>query len=72
MRRRVLRRLLPIVWLVVMWMMLWGDFTVANLVTGMLVALFIVLLLPLPHVDAGARIRPWRMVSFARTTWPAA
>jgi multicomponent Na+:H+ antiporter subunit E len=53
------RHQLPLlVWLVLVWMLLWGTWSWANLISGTVVALAVTLLLPLPPVVGGARVRP--------------
>jgi multicomponent Na+:H+ antiporter subunit E len=60
-----LRHQVPLaVWLVVVWMLLWGTWSWANLVSGLLVALTVLTLLPLPHVVGGARVRPLPLLVF--------
>jgi multicomponent Na+:H+ antiporter subunit E len=60
-----LRHQLPLlVWLVLVWNLLWGTWSWANLLGGMLVALAVTLLLPLPPVVGGARVRPVALVFF--------
>ena len=60
-----LRHQLPLlVWLVLVWMLLWGTWSWANLVSGLLVALAVLALLPLPHVVGGTRVRPLPMLAF--------
>jgi multicomponent Na+:H+ antiporter subunit E len=60
-----LRHQLPLlVWLVLVWNLLWGTWSWANLLTGVLVALGVTLLLPLPPVIGGARVRPVALVRF--------
>ncbi|MFF8097868.1 Na+/H+ antiporter subunit E [Streptomyces sp. NPDC016675] len=55
--RRVLD--LPLVaWLAVVWALLWGTPSWANLVNGVLVAVCLCLAFPLPAVDIGLRLRP--------------
>jgi multicomponent Na+:H+ antiporter subunit E len=51
-------------WLVLVWMLLWGTFSWANLLSGLLVALVLLTLLPLPHVVGGARVRPLPLLVF--------
>jgi multicomponent Na+:H+ antiporter subunit E len=51
-------------WLVLVWMLLWGTFSWANLLSGLLVALVLLILLPLPHVVGGARVRPLPLLVF--------
>ncbi|MBO1284871.1 Na+/H+ antiporter subunit E [Streptomyces sampsonii] len=56
--RRVLD--LPlVVWLAVIWVLLWGTFSWANLVNGVVVALLLCLAFPLPPADLGLRLHPW-------------
>ena len=60
-----LRHQLPLLlWLVLVWNLLWGTWSWANLLSGVLVALGVTLLLPLPPVVGGARIRPVALVRF--------
>ena len=52
-------RQLPIIaWLVLVWLMLWGTWSWANLLSGLLVAGLVSWLLPLPGVTEHARFRP--------------
>jgi multicomponent Na+:H+ antiporter subunit E len=60
-----LRHQVPLLaWLVVVWMLLWGTWSWANLISGLLVALTVLTLLPLPHVVGGARVRPLPLLAF--------
>jgi len=60
-----LRHQLPLLlWLVLVWNLLWGTWSWANLLSGALVALGVTLLLPLPPVVGGARVRPVALVRF--------
>jgi multicomponent Na+:H+ antiporter subunit E len=60
-----LRHQLPLlVWLVLVWNLLWGTWSWANLLSGVVVALSVTLLLPLPPVVGGARVRPVALVRF--------
>ncbi|MEU0471607.1 Na+/H+ antiporter subunit E [Streptomyces olivaceus] len=50
---------LPLVgWLTVIWILLWGTPSWANLVNGIIVAVCLCLAFPLPAVDIGLRLRP--------------
>jgi multicomponent Na+:H+ antiporter subunit E len=61
-----LRHQLPLlVWLVLVWNLLWGTWSWANLLSGMVVALTVTLLLPLPPVVGGLTVRPLRVLAFA-------
>jgi multicomponent Na+:H+ antiporter subunit E len=53
-----------IVWLVLVWILLWGTWSWANLLSGLLVALAVLTLLPLPHVVGGTRVRPVPLLVF--------
>jgi multicomponent Na+:H+ antiporter subunit E len=61
-------RQLPLIgWLVLVWILLWGTWSWANLLSGIVVALFVTLLLPLPPVTEHARFRPLRVLWFMLT-----
>ncbi len=47
-----------LVWLVLVWILLWGTWSWANLISGIAVALAVTLVLPLPSVVGGLRFRP--------------
>ncbi|GGL94376.1 Na+/H+ antiporter subunit E [Streptomyces fumigatiscleroticus] len=56
-RRRPVQ--LPVVvWLAVLWTLLWGEVTAANLLTGALAGVFITLAFPMPPLDTRVRPRP--------------
>ena len=60
-----LRHQIPLlVWLVLVWILLWGTWSWANLLSGLLVALVVLVLLPLPHVVGGVRLRPVPLLVF--------
>ena len=60
-----LRHQLPLLaWLVLVWILLWGTWSWANLLSGLAVALVATALLPLPPVVGGARLRPLPLVRF--------
>ncbi|WP_428961385.1 Na+/H+ antiporter subunit E [Micromonospora fluostatini] len=52
-------------WLVLIWNLLWGRFTWANLVGGLLVGGAVLVFFPLPPVTFGGRIRLRALVSMA-------
>nr|MDT0657069.1 Na+/H+ antiporter subunit E [Micromonospora sp. DSM 115978] len=66
-RHRLRDQLLTVGWLVLVWNLLWGEFSVGNLVGGVLVAVFILVFFPLPSVTFGGRFRPVGVVRFL--TW---
>lgn len=51
-------RLFRLVWLTLVWILLWGTFSWANLLGGLAVALFVVLVFPLPGIASDGRLRP--------------
>jgi multicomponent Na+:H+ antiporter subunit E len=54
-----LRHQLPLLaWLVLVWILLWGTWSWANVLSGVTVALVVMLVLPLPPVVGGTRVRP--------------
>ncbi|TFV90479.1 Na+/H+ antiporter subunit E [Blastococcus sp. CT_GayMR16] len=60
-----LRHQLPLLgWLVVVWILLWGTWSWANVLSGLTVALVVMLVLPLPSVVGGTRVRPLPLVLF--------
>ncbi|MGC4746353.1 Na+/H+ antiporter subunit E [Micromonospora sp. DT201] len=52
-------------WLVVVWILLWGDINWANLAGGLLVGGAVLLFFPLPAVSFGGRLRPGALLVFA-------
>lgn len=66
-RHRTLQ--LPVLlWLTVVWLVLWRDFTLGNAVFGFVVALAVCLFFPLPPLRMHLRVRPipllWLVVRF--------
>jgi len=51
-------------WLVVVWCLLWGEISWANLVGGLLVGGVVLVFFPLPPVTFGGRLRPWALLVF--------
>jgi multicomponent Na+:H+ antiporter subunit E len=45
-------------WLILVWILLWGNVSAANIVSGLAVASVITLLLPLPAVPVEGRVHP--------------
>ena len=76
-------RIWVLVWLTLVWLLLWGNITVANVVSGLAVALLVTLLLPLPTVPVQGRLHPlsllwlaitvawWLVVSSTQVAWLA-
>lgn len=51
-------RLLRVAWLTLVWVLLWGTFSWANLLGGIVVAVAVLVLFPLPAVSSGGELRP--------------
>jgi multicomponent Na+:H+ antiporter subunit E len=56
--RRIALRAWVLCWLVLVWILLWGKVSAANILSGLAVALLITLLLPLPLVPIEGRVHP--------------
>jgi len=56
--RRIALRVWVLVWLTLVWILLWGSISAANIVSGLAIALVITLLLPLPLVPIEGRVHP--------------
>ena len=56
--RRWSLRVWALCWLVVVWILLWGNISAANIVSGLAIGLLITLLLPLPAVPVEGRVHP--------------
>lgn len=81
--KRLLRRLPLVFWLTVVWVLLWGTFDLGTLLFGLIVAVLVSVLFPLPRIRTGMVVRPmpllrlvgylgWDLiVSTMRVTWQA-
>jgi len=65
--RRAALRAWVLCWLVLVWLLLWGTFSAANVISGLLIALIITLLLPLPVVPIEGRVHPLSMLRLGIT-----
>lgn len=54
--RAIALRIWLVCWLVLVWLLLWGTISAANVLSGLAVALVITLLLPLPPVPVEGRL----------------
>lgn len=54
-----------IVWLTVVWVLLWGDVTLGNVLAGVFLALFVTTITPLPANRFDGRFRPRALVHLA-------
>lgn len=61
------RRAPFLLWLVVLWMLLWGQFTVLAFVTGLVAALVVTTVFRLPPVELSGRINLWYGLVFLST-----
>ncbi|MFT4220419.1 MAG: Na+/H+ antiporter subunit E [Microbacterium sp.] len=57
--KRLWRQLPFFVWLVALWMLLWGQFTPLSLVTGIVAAVFVAAVFRLPPVELSGRVNLW-------------
>ena len=55
----VWRQLPFFVWLVALWMLLWGQFTALSALTGLAVAIFVTRVFRLPPVELSGRVNLW-------------
>lgn len=55
----VWRQLPFFLWLVALWMLLWGQFTVLAFLTGVVVAVFVTRVFRLPPVELSGRVNLW-------------
>jgi len=51
-----------VLWLTVVWCLLWGEFTVGNVLAGIVVAVAVLVLFPLPSLAFSSRPHPWGLV----------
>lgn len=58
-------QLVAICWLVLVWNLLWGEFSIGNVLGGVLVAAVVLAFFPLPPVSFGGRLRPVALLRFA-------
>lgn len=63
--RKTLLRAWVLCWLILVWMLLWGNVSAANALSGLAVALVITLLLPLPAVPIEGRLHPLSLLRLA-------
>jgi multicomponent Na+:H+ antiporter subunit E len=57
---RVWRQLPFFLWLIALWMLLWGQFTWLAFLTGLIVAVFVARVFRLPPVELSGRVNIWR------------
>lgn len=59
---RIRAGLASVVWLTAVWVLLWGTFTVASIVGGVLLAVLVVALFPMPPAPDRLPLRPLRLL----------
>jgi multicomponent Na+:H+ antiporter subunit E len=68
--RHVTLRVWTLIWLTMVWILLWGNISVANIIGGLAVALVITILLPLPPVPVEGRVHPISLLHLTiRVAW---
>jgi multicomponent Na+:H+ antiporter subunit E len=68
---RLWRQLPFFVWLIALWMLLWGQFTIVAFVTGLVVAVFVTSVFRLPPVELSGRLNLWYGLVFVITFFGA-
>ncbi|WP_431803407.1 Na+/H+ antiporter subunit E [Microbacterium sp. bgisy203] len=63
----VWRQLPFFLWLIALWMLLWGQFTVLAALTGLIVAIFVTRVFRLPPVELSGRVNLWYGFVFIAT-----
>lgn len=66
-RREALARPFTVGALAVLWCLIWGQFTLGNLVNGVLLGVVLLLVFPQPALDRELTLRPWGFVVLAAT-----
>ena len=64
---RLWRQLPFFVWLIALWMLLWGQLTIVAFVTGLVVAVFVTSVFRLPPVELSGRLNLWYGLVFVVT-----
>jgi multicomponent Na+:H+ antiporter subunit E len=58
----------PVLWLTAVWVLLWGNVSWANVISGLVLACIVLLAFPLPRLIVGVRLRPaaflWLLLRF--------
>jgi multicomponent Na+:H+ antiporter subunit E len=68
--RRLTLRIWVLVWLTLVWILLWGNISVANILSGLAIAVLITLLLPLPVVPVQGKLHPISLMHLIiRVAW---
>jgi len=65
--RTIALRAWMLCWLILVWVLLWGTISAANILSGLAIALVITLWLPLPPVPVEGRLHPLPLLRLAVT-----
>ena len=65
--RRYALRAWVLCWLILVWILLWGTVSAANILSGLAIALLITVLLPLPAVPVEGRVHPLSLLRLLGT-----
>ena len=52
----------PVLWLTAVWVLLWGNLSVANVLSGLVLGSLVLLVFRLPRLIVGVRVRPWPLL----------
>lgn len=63
--RTTLVQLIVPAWLTAIWVALWGSVTLANILGGLLVAVLVMWMTPLPRVPVNGRLHPLSLISLS-------
>jgi multicomponent Na+:H+ antiporter subunit E len=67
--RRIALRAWVLCWLILVWILLWGTVSTANILSGLVIALLITLLLPLPAVPVEGKLHPLSLLRLIVTVF---
>ena len=67
--RRIALRAWVLCWLMLVWILLWGTVSAANILSGLAIALLITVLLPLPAVPIEGRLHPLSLLRLIATVF---
>jgi len=67
--KRIALRAWVLCWLMLVWILLWGTVSAANILSGLAIALLITLLLPLPAVPIEGRLHPLSLLRLIATVF---
>lgn len=62
-KTRIYAYSLMVGWLTIVWVLLWGQLTWANVIIGALLGVLVTAVFPLPGMDFRGRFRPWHFVN---------